>query len=47
MVGLATMAIKGKDLKYAIPFGPFLCMAAVAYLFFGGDLIALFLSLRI
>jgi prepilin signal peptidase PulO-like enzyme (type II secretory pathway) len=34
-------------MKYAVPFGPFLCMAAVLYLFFGDDLIALFFSPRI
>ena len=47
VVGLAFILFKGKDMKYAVPFGPFLCMAAILYLFFGGDLIALFLSLRI
>ena len=29
---------KGKDLRYAIPFGPFLCLAALLYLFFGTSL---------
>ena len=47
VVGLAFILFKGKDMKYAVPFGPFLCIAAVVYLFFGGDLIALFLSPRI
>jgi len=47
MVGLAAMAIKGKDLKYAIPFGPFLCIASLLYLFFGTYLTGLFLSFRI
>ena len=47
IVGLAFILFKGKDMKYAVPFGPFLCMAAVVYLFFGGDLIELFLSPRI
>ena len=47
VVGIAVILFKGKDMKYAVPFGPFLCIAAVVYLFFGGDLIALFLSLRI
>jgi leader peptidase (prepilin peptidase)/N-methyltransferase len=47
IVGLAFILFKGKDMKYAVPFGPFLCMAAVLYLFFGGDLIELFLSPRI
>ncbi|MCG2741179.1 MAG: prepilin peptidase [Syntrophaceae bacterium] len=47
VVGLAFILFKGKDMKYAVPFGPFLCMAAVVYLFFEDDLIAFFLSLRI
>ena len=47
MVGLAAMAIKGKNLKYAIPFGPFLCIASLLYLFFGTYLTGLFLSFRI
>jgi len=31
------MIAKGKDMKYAVPFGPFLSIAAVAYLFVGVD----------
>jgi leader peptidase (prepilin peptidase)/N-methyltransferase len=46
-VGLVLILFKGKDMKYAVPFGPFLCIAAVVYLFFGDDLMALFLSARI
>ena len=34
-VGIALMVAKGADTKYAVPFGPFLSLAAVAYLFFG------------
>ncbi|MBU2053970.1 MAG: prepilin peptidase [Proteobacteria bacterium] len=45
-VGLAVIASKGKDMKYAIPFGPFLCSAAFLHLFFGNYLIGLLLSLR-
>ena len=33
--GISIMIFKGKDMKYAVPFGPFLSMAAVAYIFFG------------
>jgi leader peptidase (prepilin peptidase)/N-methyltransferase len=29
------MVIQKQDMKYAIPFGPFLSVAAVAYLFWG------------
>jgi leader peptidase (prepilin peptidase)/N-methyltransferase len=34
LVGLAAILIKGKNMRYAVPFGPFLCIAAVLYLFF-------------
>jgi len=37
LVGIVVMLIKGKDLKYAIPFGPFLCLAALAYIFWGNE----------
>lgn len=35
VVGIAAMVIKKQDTKYAIPFGPFLSMAAVAWIFWG------------
>lgn len=35
LVGVALMIIKRQDMKYAVPFGPFLSAAAIAYLFFG------------
>ena len=35
VVGIALIIYKKGDMKYAIPFGPFLSMAAVAYLFWG------------
>jgi leader peptidase (prepilin peptidase) / N-methyltransferase len=38
IVGVCAMIIKGQDMKYAVPFGPFLSIAAVAYLFVGADL---------
>jgi leader peptidase (prepilin peptidase)/N-methyltransferase len=37
VVGISTMIAKGKDMKYAVPFGPFLSAAAVAHLFVGVD----------
>ncbi|MDO8785270.1 MAG: prepilin peptidase [Syntrophales bacterium] len=43
LVGITVMIIKGKDMKYAIPFGPFLSLAAVAYIFFGGYFLQFFL----
>lgn len=46
VIGLALILFKGKDMKYAVPFGPFLCLAALVYLFFGRDLVALFLCAR-
>ena len=45
IVGISMMIIHGKDLKYAVPFGPFLSIAAVAYIFFG-DYFMKFLILR-
>ncbi len=35
VIGVALMLIKKEDAKYAVPFGPFLSAAAVAYLFWG------------
>jgi len=35
LVGITVMLIKGKDMKYAVPFGPFLSLAAIAYIFWG------------
>ncbi len=35
IIGIAVMVIKKQDMKYAVPFGPFLSAAAVAYLFWG------------
>ncbi len=37
VIGVAAMIIKKQDTKYAIPFGPFLSAAAVAYIFWGAD----------
>ncbi len=45
-VGIALILAKGKDMRYAVPFGPFLCAAAALYLFFGNYLTGLFLSFR-
>jgi leader peptidase (prepilin peptidase) / N-methyltransferase len=46
VVGLVFIFFKGKDMRYAVPFGPFLCVAALVYLFFGNDLILLFEAFR-
>jgi len=44
LVGMVFILWKGKDLRYAVPFGPFLCLAALLYLFFEDALNALFLA---
>ncbi len=36
LVGLSVIAVNKGDLKYALPFGPFLSLAAVIYVFAGG-----------
>ncbi len=46
VVGVALILGKGKDMRYAVPFGPFLCAAAVIHLFFGEFLSAILFSLR-
>jgi leader peptidase (prepilin peptidase)/N-methyltransferase len=46
-VGIAIMILKGRDMKYAVPFGPFLSLGAIAYLFFGAYLYGLLYSLRL
>ena len=45
IVGLTVIIIKKQDMKYAVPFGPFLAAAVVAYIFWGeGFTRLLFLS---
>ena len=46
-VGIAIMILKGRDMKYAVPFGPFLSLGAIAYLFFGAHLYGLLYSMRL
>ena len=43
--GLAVMLIKSRNIKLAIPFGPFLSLGAVMYLFFGKEIITWYLGL--
>lgn len=45
VVGITAMIIKKQDTKYAVPFGPFLSAAAIAYLFWG-DAFIRFLYMR-
>ncbi|MBS3919027.1 MAG: prepilin peptidase [Deltaproteobacteria bacterium] len=46
IIGITVMLIKGKDFKYAIPFGPFLALGAVISLFFGENLISWYLYIN-
>ena len=46
VVGISIMVLKGKDFKYAIPFGPFLSLGAVISLFYGQELIRWYLFLH-
>lgn len=45
VVGITAMIIKKQDTKYAVPFGPFLSLAAIAYIFWG-DVFIQFLLVR-
>jgi leader peptidase (prepilin peptidase)/N-methyltransferase len=46
IIGVIVMVVKGKDLKYAIPFGPFLSVGAALSLFYGENLISWYLYLN-
>jgi leader peptidase (prepilin peptidase) / N-methyltransferase len=46
LIGVIVMVIKGKDFKYAIPFGPFLSLGAALSLFYGEQLIMWYLSIN-
>jgi leader peptidase (prepilin peptidase)/N-methyltransferase len=46
ITGIAIMLLKGKDFKYAIPFGPFLSLGAVISLFYGESLIRWYFGLK-
>ena len=46
IIGIIFIAVKGKDLKYAIPFGPFLSLGAVLSLFCGGEIVRWYLSIH-
>jgi len=41
VAGISTMICKGKNSRYAIPFGPFLSIGAVAYIFWGNMIMKL------
>ncbi len=46
IIGIGLMILKGKDFKYAIPFGPFLSMGAVIALFYQDGIIAWYLQYK-
>jgi len=46
LLGIAVMIIKKKNSRYAIPFGPFLSLGAVCYLFCGQEMINWYLNLH-
>ncbi len=46
IAGIGIMLLKGKDFKYASPFGPFLSLGAVISLFYGEQMIRWYLGLR-
>ncbi len=46
IIGALAMLIRQEGRHYAIPFGPFLAFSAVAYIFFGADLIHWYMGLR-
>ena len=46
VTGILIMVMKGKDFKYAIPFGPFLSLGAVISLFYGEEIVRWYLYLN-
>jgi leader peptidase (prepilin peptidase)/N-methyltransferase len=45
VIGVFAMVLGGKDSKYAVPFGPFLALGALLYIFCGKVVITWYLSL--
>jgi leader peptidase (prepilin peptidase)/N-methyltransferase len=46
ITGILLIALKGKNFKYAIPFGPFLSLGAVTALFYGKEIVRWYLFLN-
>ena len=44
LIGIIIMLCQKKDLKFAVPFGPFLSIGAISYVFFGENLIDFYLQ---
>lgn len=47
LVGVTLMIIKGKNMKFAVPFGPFLSIGAITYIFFGHEIIRAYFNLLV
>jgi leader peptidase (prepilin peptidase)/N-methyltransferase len=45
LVSAALIAFKVKEMKDKIPFGPFICMAALLYIFYGNEIIESYIRL--
>ena len=45
VIGITVMLVRKKDSKLAIPFGPFLALGSVVYIFFGSRIIHWYLSI--
>lgn len=45
LIGIILMVLKGKNFKYAVPFGPFLAVGAFCALLYGDSLISWYLSI--
>ena len=43
-VGMIMILVKGKNMKFAIPFGPFLSIGAISYIFFGERILHWYLN---
>ena len=43
IIGVGFMISKGVGRRFALPFAPFLCLGALLYLFFGNELVGLYL----
>ncbi len=46
ITGIAIILLRGKDFKYAIPFGPFLSLGAVISLFYQNEIISWYLQFK-
>lgn len=44
LIGIPLMLLKGEGSRFALPFGPFLALAAGVYLFWGHDILSWYLS---